>query len=298
MSVESILRSTVTIMTPLLFACMGGLFTDLAGVLNIALEGLLLIGAFAALAAAQLSGSLAAGLAAAIFSSMLLSAVLAFVVLRLRSNVFIAGLAVNLFAAGGTVVLSQRIFGTRGVLELQSIHGLGSIKVPVIDSIPLIGRLLSGYSIYIYTSWVLLVLAWVVLYKTPFGFRLRSCGQHVQALQSLGLKPFTYRFIAFLVSGLSCGIGGAFLSLNLEAFVPNISAGKGWIALVVIYLGARKPQGLFIAAFIFGFTDAFSNYAQGILNVPADFILAIPYVFTLIVMVLVSVYTTRKTKVS
>lgn len=293
-----VLHSAVTIMTPLLLAATGGLFTEAAGMLNIALEGLLLTGAFAAVAAAHYTGSLVLGLGAAVFASLLLSAVLGWVTLKLKSNVFITGLAANLFAAGMTVVLSHHLFGTRGVVASGKIPRLPPVDIPLLGNIPAAGDILSGHSVFGYLSWALLALAALVMFKTPFGFRLRACAQHAPALISLGLKPGAYRFTAFLVSGFTCGIGGAFLSLSLGAFVPNMSSGKGWIALVVIFLGGRKPLGILAAAFVFGLAEAFSNYAQGILNVPADFILALPYAFTLAVMIGVSVYTKSKTKVS
>jgi simple sugar transport system permease protein len=277
-------------MTPLLFAASGGLFCELAGMLNIALEGLLLTGAFFAAAAFYYTGSFAAALAAAVFAALALALLMAFAALKLRSNVFIAGLAVNLFAAGITVVLSHYLFNTRGVVVLRDIHGLPRMRIPLIAGIPLIGELLSGHSGYMYAGWVLLGIAWLVLFKTPFGLRLRSCDKHSEVLASLGLKPGAYRFAALLISGFCCGIGGSFLSLNLGAFVPNMSAGKGWIALVVIFLGGRKPGGLLAAAFVFGLAEAFSNYAQGLFDVPADFILAIPYLFTLLAMIAVSAW--------
>jgi simple sugar transport system permease protein len=292
------LHSVVIIMTPLLLAATGGLFTEVSGMLNIALEGLLLTGAFVAVAAAHYTGSLVLGLLAAILASLLLAALLGWATLTLRSNVFITGLAVNLFAAGVTVVLSHHLFGTRGVVVSQNIPPLPSLDIPLIRNIPLAGDLVSGHSFFVYLSWALLLLAWLALFKTPFGFRLRACAKHAPALVSLGLKPGAYRFTAFLISGLSCGAGGAFLSLNLGAFVPNMSSGKGWIALVVIFLGGRKPLGILVAAFVFGLAEAFSNRAQGVLRIPADFILALPYVFTLAVMIGVSVYTKAKTKVS
>jgi simple sugar transport system permease protein len=285
-------------MTPLLLAAMGGLFTGVSGMLNIALEGLLLTGAFAAVAAAHYSGSLMAGLLAAVLASLSLAAILAWVTLKLKSNVFITGLAANLFAAGITVVLSQRLFSTRGVVVPEDLPRLSRFSVPLLEDIPAIGDILSGHSCLVYLSWVLLFFSWLVMYQTPFGFRLRACEKYSPALVSLGLKPDTYRFAAFLVSGFTCGIGGAFLSLNLGVFVPNMSSGKGWIALVVIFLGGRKPLGILFAAFVFGLTEAFSNYAQGILNIPADFILALPYIFTLLAMVGVSAYTKRKTRIS
>ena len=292
-SIMPVLHSAVIIMTPLLFAATGGYFTKLAGMLNIALEGLLLAGAFAAITAMYFTGNFAAGIAAAVFASVALSALLAFAILYLRSNVFISGLAINLLAGGLTIVLSHYIFNTRGVVALQETRFLPLVEIPLIADIPVISRILSGYSVYVYAGWLLLVLAGIAVYKTPFGYRLRACEKHTDVLISLGISPVKYRFAAFIVSGFFCGIGGSFLSLNLGAFVPNMTAGKGWIALVVIFLGGRKPPGLFAAAFVFGLTEAFSNYAQGpslrALNIPADLILAIPYLFMLIAMVLVSI---------
>jgi simple sugar transport system permease protein len=281
----------VNIATPLLFAAMGGLFTELSGMLNIALEGMLLTGAFAAVAGAYYTGSIAGGIAAAILSTLLLSSLLGAAILKLRSNVFIAGLAVNLLAAGLTVVLSFHLFGTRGVVMLP---GLPRIPPLHVTEIPILAEIFSDHSPYVYVSWLFLAIGALVLYQTPFGFRLRSCDGHADALVSLGLNPDAYRFSALLISGFCCGVGGSFLSLNLGAFVPNISAGKGWVALVVIFLGNRKAGGILIAALVFGLAEAFSNYAQGIFQVPADFILAIPNIFTLLVMIGISIYARRK----
>ncbi|MDR3338364.1 MAG: ABC transporter permease [Treponema sp.] len=292
-----VLHSAVVFMTPLLFAATGGLFAELSGMLNIALEGLLLVGAFSALVAAHFSGSLLAGVLAAVISSLLLSALVGAVTLKLKANVFITGLAANLFASGITVVLSYRIFATRGVLVFNDLPSLKIFSLGFISQIPVAGDLISGQNFYAYSSWILLFISWVVLYRTPFGFRLRSAGSHGEALVSLGIRPEFYQFCAFLISGLACGIGGSLLTLNLGVFVPNISAGKGWIALVVIFLGNRKPLGLLIAAFIFGLSESFSNYAQGAFDVPADFILAIPSIFTLAGMIGVSVYAKRKNRV-
>ncbi|MCL2126636.1 MAG: ABC transporter permease [Treponema sp.] len=294
------LHSAVVIITPLLFASAGGLFTELAGMLNIALEGLLLAGAFSAVAAVHYTGNLAAGLAAAILASLFLSALLAFATLKLRSNLFITGLAANLLAAGLTVILSQSLFNTKGVVALRDFRYPRLFAIPVIGDIPVIGELLSGHSAYVYSGWLLLLLSWIAIYRTPFGYRLRACGRHSAALESLGVRPGVYRWAAYLISGFCCGIGGSFLSLNLGAFVPNMTAGKGWIALVVIFLGGRKPQGLLAAAFVLGLAEALSNYAQGArrFSVPSDIILAIPYLLTLLAMVVSSAWVKRKSRVS
>jgi simple sugar transport system permease protein len=179
------------------------------------------------------------------------------------------------------------------VAALDSAYRLPQVTVPLVKDIPLAGTLLSGHSLYVYGGWLLLAAAWIVLYKTPFGYRLRACEKHGEALRSLGIQPGFYCCAAFLICGLCCGIGGSFLSLNLGVFVPGMSAGRGWIALVVIFLGGRRPQGIFAAAFVYALADAFSNYAQGVWKIPADFILAFPYAFTFAAMIVVSIRAKR-----
>jgi len=272
-----IFRSSLIIMIPILFAAAGGLFPALAGNLNIALEGLLITSAFTSIAVYHYNASAVASIAAAVFVSMLLSALHAFGSFKLRANVFISGLAVNLFSGGLCAVLSGKIFNTRGVVALSSIH---TAKLPAAQG------LLTWYLLF---GLLFLLAAWFVIYKTPFGYRLRACEKNTDALLSLGINTQNYRTAAFLISGFFAGIGGSFLSLNLGAFVPGMSSGRGWIALVVIFLGSRKLQGILAASFIFALAEAFSNYAQGFLAIPSDFILAFPYVVTLIVMIAVSI---------
>ena len=273
-SVIPILRSTVTIMTPLLFAAAAGLFPALAGTLNIALEGLLLAGAFSALAVFHLTGSASLAIASAVCAAVALSLLHAFAAFKLRANLFITGIAVNLLSSGLCILISDKLFNTRGVVASKNIPGL--------------------LKWYLIAGLFLLFVSWLVIYKTPFGFRLRSCDKDSEALISLGISPQFYQTAALIISGILCGIGGSFLSLNLGAFVPGLPAGKGWIALVVVFLGGRKPLGVLAAVFVFALADAFSIHAQGLWNIPADFILAFPYVCTLIAMIAVSVVPARK----
>lgn len=289
--------SAISIMTPLLLAAMGGLFTELSGMLNIALEGLMLCGAFFAIIFSHYSGSLYIGVLAGILCTMILSATLGAITLNLKSNVFITGLATNLFASGLTVVLAFRLFGNKGVVVFPQLAPLKRITIPIISEIPYLQHILSGHSIFVYLSWLLLLICGFVLYRTPFGYRVRATGIHEKALISLGIRPERYRFAGFLISGFTCALAGAMLTLNLRAFVPNITAGKGWIALVVIFLGQKKPIGLLGAALVFGLADAFSNYAQGAWDIPSDFILALPYLFTLLVMIILSIYSSSKQRI-
>lgn len=289
-----VIHNAVGIMTPFLLAAIGGLMTELAGMLNIALEGLILMGAFACVAAAGLTGSLFLGLVIGISVTLLLALLFGVITLYLRANVFITGLATNLLAGGLITVTAFAVFGNKGVILFPRLPDIPRLSLPGLEGIPLLGDLLMGHTPFTYLSWLLVLLAAVLLYRTPFGFHLRGAGVNPRALQSLGLHPRRYQLAGILLSGLTCGLAGAVLTLELGAYVPNISAGRGWIALVVIYLGGRTPQGILAASFIFALAESFSNYAQGFINVPADFILAFPYFLTVLAMVIYSIIQYRR----
>jgi len=285
----SLVHNTVGIMTPFLLAATGGLYTELSGMLNISLEGLMLIGAFFGVVFAGLTGSLAAGLALGVLCSLLAALVFGLITLNLKANVFIAGLATNLLASGLTVVLAFQLFKNKGVVRFE-LGRLPSLSIPALNHVPLLADLLLGHNVLVYASWLIVLLSALVIYRTPFGLRLRGTGLNAQTIASLGLRPQGYQLAAILISGLTCGLAGAVLTLNLAAFVPNITSGRGWIALVAIYLGNKTPLGIVVASFVFGLAEAFSNYAQGAIKVPADFILAFPYAITVLAMVVYSIW--------
>jgi simple sugar transport system permease protein len=285
----ALVHNTVGIMTPFLLAATGGLFTELAGMLNIALEGLMLIGAFFSVVFAGLTGSLLAGVALGILSAMLAALLFGLISLNLKANVFIAGLATNLLASGLTVVLAFQMFKNKGVVRFE-LGKLPVLAIPALRRIPLFGDLLLGHNVLVYLSWLIVLAAALVIYRTPFGLRLRGTGLNAATIASLGLRPRVYQMSGILISGFTCGLAGAVLTLNLAAFVPNITSGRGWIALVAIYLGNKTPWGILVASFVFGLAEAFSNYAQGAIKVPADFILAFPYAITVLAMILYSIW--------
>ncbi len=283
------LHSTIRIMAPFLLAAIGGLFTELAGMLNIALEGLMLIGAFFSVVLAAATGSLFLGVVLGILASIVAAYVFGFISLNLRANIFITGLATNLFAEGLTVVLAFQIFGNKGVIRFANLSKLPDLSIPSLQRIPVIGDIFIGHNVLIYISWLMVILAAIVIYKTPFGLRIRGTGSNPGAIEAIGLSPRRYGMYAILISGFTCGLAGAVLSLQMGAFVPGITSGRGWIALVAIYLGNKNPLGIFIACLVFGFAESFSNYAQGIMDVPADFILAFPYIITVVAMIAYSI---------
>lgn len=282
---ETLLSSTLGAMTPLLLASLGGLFTELAGTLNIALEGLILLGAFAAAVGAQATGSLALGMLAGAGASGLLALAFGLSTLRLKTNPFISGLATNLFAAGFVALLSRHFFGTSSVLGFQ----LPPVAAPLSSStgsVPLFGPVLFSQTWITYLSWALAFLAWVILQRTILGIRIRATGTNPQAVIISGYSPDGYQLTAFIASGIACGLAGASLSLPLSAYVPQMSAGRGWIALVAIFLGRRKPVGIVAACFVFALAESYSNYAQGVFRIPTEIILAIPYLATLAALIL------------
>ncbi len=289
-----LLHNSISIMTPFLLAGIGGLMTELAGMLNIALEGLILIGAFFSVVFAASTGSLFLGVFFGIMMTILVSFIFGAITLYLKANVFITGLATNLLAGGLTTVLSFYLFGTKGILIFRELPSLPIFNVPILHGIPVIGDILFGHNILVYLGWLIVVVAWIVIYKTPFGYRLRGTGSNPEAMIAIGLKPQNYQMAGILISGFTCGLAGAVLTLNLGLYVPYISSGRGWIALVIIILGGRTPFGILGAAFLFGLAESLSNYAQGFMDIPADFILAFPYMITVAVIVILSMIQQRK----
>jgi simple sugar transport system permease protein len=161
---------------------------------------------------------------------------------------------------------------------------------PFLQRIPIVGDVIFGHNVIVYLTWLIVLLSAVIIYRTPFGMRLRGTGLNEKTIFSLGLNPKRYQLAGILISGLTCGLAGAFLAIRLAAFVPGMSAGRGWIALVAIYLGNMTPWGIAAASFVFGLAESLSNYAQGATQIPRDFILALPYLITVAAMILYAIW--------
>ncbi len=268
------ISSILVMSTPILLAALGGLLTELAGVLNIALEGLMLIGAFSAILITEITGSTFIGSIGAALSGAGVAYLFGFITLKFKANIFITGLATNLFAIGITNYLSSVIFGTKGVIRFFNFPQL--INIAENNIFVYLGISLTG------------LLTWVI-YKTVFGLRLRATGFNTSVVQIKGINSYNIQMKSILISGALSGLGGAALSLNLGAYVPNMTAGRGWIALVAIYLGRKHPVGIFITSIFFAGAVYFSNAAQGIFQIPADLLLGFPYLITFIAMIIFSV---------
>jgi general nucleoside transport system permease protein len=280
-----ILQGAIRMASPLLLAGIGGLFSQLAGVLNIALEGMMLFAAFFSIVGAMASGSVLVGTLLGVASSVALAALFATVSLRLKANIFFAGLATNLFAAGSTVLLQSYFFGGKGAITLTGIPKLAAVQIPCLRAIPFIGPVLSGHAIFVYLSWLAAVAALLVIRKTTLGLRIRSVGENADAFRSIGLRPDRYRGIAILFSGLTCGLAGAQLAFSTFTFAADMVNNRGWIGLVTIFLGGQNPAGVAAASLLFGATEQVSYVLQisGV-GVPRQFLQILPYIATIAAM--------------
>lgn len=282
-----LLHSTIRSVTPILLAALGGLICERAGVFNIGLEGLLLTGAFASVAGSFYSGSALGGVVVAVLAGMLLAGLFAVLGVTLRGNIIVIGIAINLLAAGTTVYLLRQLFDVRGTFQDPRLEGLPDIDLPLIADVPVIGEALSGHSPLVYLSWVLVAATQVLLFRHAIGLRLRGVGERPEAAETLGVRVNPLRYGAVLASGALCGLAGAQLALgNVTLFTENMSAGRGWIAVVAVMLGQAHPLGVFGASLLFGFADTLGFRLQG-LGLPQQVTGAIPYLLTLLALFLV-----------
>jgi len=208
-----------------------------------------------------------------------LSAMFSIACIELRANIFIAGLATNLLAVGTVPYLSELVYDTKGVVRLDEAR-----RVPE----------LLGMSVTLYIALLAAVVVWALIYHTPFGLRLRAAGDAPPALEARGVSASRYQRAAMLLSGLLAGAAGAEIAIRLGVYLPNVSAGRGWIALVAVFLGYRHPVGVVIAAVVFAFFEVLAGSAQGFLEIPGTVLLGLPYLVTVIAMVVYSALRRRR----
>jgi general nucleoside transport system permease protein len=277
----TLLNSTFRYITPILLAALGGLICERVGVFNIALEGLMLWGAYFAVVGSFYTENALLGVATAFVLGIVLAAVFGIIVIPLKGNMIVSGIALNLLIAGATIFLLRAMFGVKGAFQDPKLQGLGKINIPIIENIPVLGPILSGHSWLVYLSWVLTIVVYLLLFKTPLGLRMRGVGEQPEAAATLGVNVNWIRFGAILASGALCGLAGAQLSLGqVTLFVENMSAGRGWIAVVAVMLGQAHPFGVFLASVLFGFADSIGFRLQAY-GLPTQFTGMVPYLVTL-----------------
>ena len=291
-----LLQNTLRTATPVILAAMGGLMTEQAGIMNIGMDGMILIGAFVAVAFSFACASASIGVLIAVLCGILIGLFFALFVVKLKSDEFIIGMALNTFAGGLTVFLLRSIFGVKGTFSNSGIVALPKVHLDFLVSIPVIGPLLNDNSIFVYITWILVFLAWLFLYRTPCGFWLRAAGEHPESLETAGINPDKMKLLASVLCGIFCGFAGAHLSLGyLTMFTEGMSNSRGFIAFACVIFGMANPPKVFLAALLFGFLDALGLRLQSV-GVPSDLTSTVPYIATVLMLVYVVVSTDRKKK--
>lgn len=284
----SLLQNMIRTATPLILAALGGLLTMQSGILNIGMEGMILLGAFFAVVGSYFFASSAMGVGLAVISGILIGLLFGIFVIELKSDEFVIGIAINMFGAGLTVFLLRTIFGVKGAFSSPDIIPLPDINIGFLAKFPILDAIFNNHSIFVYISWILVILVYIFLFKTPMGYWLRASGESPEALETAGVSPKKMKYISSILCGILCGFAGAHLSLGyLTLFTENMSANKGYIALSVIIFGSSHPIKAFFAALLFGFFDALGIRLQSV-GIPSQFTQMIPYIATIVVLFIVS----------
>lgn len=293
-----VLDSTIRLSVPLLFACLAGLYSERSGIFDIGLEGKMLAGAFAAGAAAAVTGSAWLGLGTAVLVSVFLALVHGFASITHRGNQIVSGVAINFIAAGSTIILGQAWFRQGGRTPSLGAGGrFNAIELPfasALREVPILGPiyadLISGHSLLVYLAFLMVPFTWWVLFRTRFGLRLRAVGENPAAVDTAGVSVAWLRYRAVMVTGVLTGFAGTYLALAMNAgFVKDMTAGRGFIALAALIFAKWKPVPAMFAVLLFGFLDALSIRLQGtplplVGRVPVQFMQALPYVLTVILL--------------
>ncbi len=266
--------------TPLVFAGLGGLVAERSGVTNIGLEGMMLTGAFVGYYGADAGGSWVVGVLAGAFAGGVAGLIHAVFAIHLRADQIVSGTAINILAAGGTAYAFRSVYGTSDLPEISRVPEIGFPHIPVI------GAVLDGQSLLTWLAAVLAVAVWFVIFRTPFGLRLRAVGEHPRAADTVGVRVFRMRYLAVCTSGALAGIGGAYLSVGyVGSFTENMTSGRGFIALAAVIFGKWRPAGMVGACLLFAFASALGDNLQTSAGISADFTAMLPYILTLVALV-------------
>jgi len=279
---------------PYILVGLGGLISLSTGDLNIALEGFMLTGAFFAILGSYLFESYLAGILFALMATLILMILFGFFTIRLKADVFVVGIAFNLLAAEGTVFLSRLFFQVRGSFSDPRIVGIPSINIPFLNNIPILNQLFNNHSAFVYVSWILIIVFWLVIYRTPLGFYFRAAGEHPEALETTGIRVNKIRWIAAFICAAMCALAGAHLSLGyLKLFVEDMTAGRGFIALSAVIFGGSNPLVMSMTSLLFGLAEGISLRIQN-LGIPSQFTLMLPYLTTIFALIFRAIRRSRR----
>lgn len=284
----SVFSSAIRLATPILAAALGEIYTQRAGIMNLGLEGTMLMGALGGFLGTYFTGSLFVGILCGIAIGMLMSLIMGFLSISMRGNQVIAGTALTILGGGAAVFIYRSVFG---VMKLPpQVENFQAIHIPGLSDIPFIGPVLLQHNLMVYVIFLLVPVTWFVLEKTILGLRIKAVGEHPRAVESKGLSVYKLRYTAILIGGAYAGLAGSYLSIAyMNSFTENIVSGRGYIALAVVIFAHWTPSLAMGGALLFGFVNALQIRLQAIgAPIPNQFLLMLPYIITIVVLVGVS----------
>ena len=279
----SLIAGTIRLSTPILYAALGELVTERSGVLNLGVEGTMLMGSFAGFYFAHRTGSQWIGFIMAMVIGGLMGLILTFLVATLKTNQAVAGLSLNILASGLSFYLYRVAFPNAGGSSMPTVPTFPETKIPILSEIPILGDALFNHVIITYLVFLFVPVMFFILYRTTIGLELRALGDNQRAVDTKGINIPLYQYMAVIFGGMMAGAGGSFLTLSATGmFVPNITAGRGWIALAIVIFGNWQPYMILLGSLFFGLLDSFQLQIQGVgVQMPYQLLLAIPYVLTI-----------------
>ena len=277
-----ILASGIRLATPYLYAAIGETFGQRSGVLNLGVEGQMLLGAFSAFYVAFTTGNLWLGILAAIIVGGIMGLAMAFVTVNLQAQQGISGIGFYLFGLGMSDLLFQKLLGT-----VETVKGFSKIYIPFLSDIPAIGDILFRQNVLVYGAYLLVPISWFILNKTTLGLKIRSVGENPEAADSLGVSVARIRYFTIILGGMFSGVAGASLSIALlNVFQQNMTSGLGFIAVALVYFGAWRPVGVLGGALLFSLVNSLQLWVQVLgIPIPSDIAVMMPYVLTILVLV-------------
>lgn len=283
----NILSATIRISTPLLLAATGELMVEKSGVLNLGVEGMMLTGAFIAFLVTDQSGSLLLALFLAMIAGAMMSLLFAYMACSLKVNQIVAGMSLNMLGLGVTGFWLRLVYSDTDSLAIIGSGILNPIQIPWLSRIPIVGEIIFNQNLLTYLAFLLVPLIWLFLKRTKYGLRVRSVGEDPRAVDMRGLSVNKLQYLSTIFGGIMAGLGGAFVSIGSSTrFVPEMTAGRGWLAIVIVIAGNWQPFRIMIATLIFAFLDAFQLQVQGIgIQMPYQILLALPYIFAILVVI-------------
>ena len=283
--IVGILSAGIRLATPYLFASIGEMFGQRSGVYNLGVEGIMLMGAFAAFYVTLTTGNLWLGLLAAIVVGGLMGVAMAVISVTFQAEQGISGIGLYLFGLGMSELLFQKMLGT-----VETVSGFGPVNIPVLSDLPIVGPILFQQSVMTYLAFLLVPIAWYVLYRTTFGLKIRAVGENPAAADALGVSVKRTRYMTVTLGGMLAGVAGASLSIALlNVFQQNLTSGIGFIAVALVYFGGWRPYGVLFGALLFSMVNALQLWIQA-LNIPIPFdaselLIMLPYVLTILVLI-------------